>query len=94
MEPTTLILQLPTGDRTHRLSFLCSSTMVLFFFITALGTSSTVMGASTPPQIPLFAEVPSAAPSAIAQALPAPETLKRWVRQQRTMHSIPQHWTL
>ncbi|THI87603.1 MAG: hypothetical protein CAF41_006675 [Nitrospira sp. CG24A] len=89
MEPTTLILQLPTGDRTHRLSFLRSSTMVLFFFITALGTSSTVMGASTPPQIPLFADAPSVAPPAIAQALPAPQTLKRWVRQQRTIALNP-----
>ncbi len=89
MEPTTLILQLPAGDRTHRLSFLRSSTMVLFFFITALGTSSTVMGASTPPPIPLFADAPSVAPPAIAQALPAPQTLKRWIRQQRTIALNP-----
>ncbi len=63
--------------------------MVLCFFITALGTSSTVMGASPPPQIPLFAEVPPAAPPAIAQALPSPPTLKRWIRQQRTMTLNP-----
>ncbi len=85
MEPTTPTPQLPAGDRKHRRSFLRSSTIVLCFFITALGTSSAVMGASTPPQIPLFAEAPSVAPPAIAQALPTPQTLKRWIRQQRTM---------
>jgi len=63
--------------------------MVLCFSITTLGTSSAVMGASSPPQIPLFAEVPIAAPPAIAQALPAPQTLKRWIRQQRTMTLNP-----
>ena len=63
--------------------------MVLCFFITAFGTSSAVMGASSPPQIPLFAEAPSVAPPAIAQALPAPRTLKRWIRQQRTMTLNP-----
>lgn len=47
------------------------------------------MGASTPPQIPLFADAPSVAPPAIAQALPAPQTLKRWVRQQRTIALNP-----
>ena len=90
MEPTTPIPQLPAGDRKHRRSFLRSSTIVLCFFITALGTSSAVMGASTPPQIPLFAEAPSVAPPAIAQALPTPQTLKRWIRQQRTMTFNPE----
>ena len=89
MKPTTPIPQSPAGDGGHCLSLLRSSTMVLCFFITALGTSSAVMGASTPPQIPLFAEAPSVAPSAIAQALPAPQTLKRWIRQQRTMTLNP-----
>ena len=63
--------------------------MVLCLFITALGTSSAVMGASTPPQIPLFTEAPSTAPPAITQALPAPQTLKRWVRRQRTIAINP-----
>src|SRR5512141_3212062 len=89
MEPTTPIPQSPAGDGGHCLSFLRSSTIVLCFFITAIGTSSAVMGASTPPQIPLFAEAPSVAPPAIAQALPAPQTLKRWVRRQRTMTLNP-----
>ena len=89
MEPTIPIPQSPASDGGHCLSFLRSSTMVLCFFITALGTSSAAMGASTPPQIPLFAEAPSVAPPAIAQALPAPQTLKRWVRRQRTMTLNP-----
>ena len=89
MEPTTPIPQSPAGDGGHGLSFLRSSTLVLCFFITAIGTSSGVMGASTPPQIPLFAEVPSTAPPAIAQALPATQALKRWVRRQRTMTLNP-----
>jgi len=89
MEPTTPIPQSPAGDGGHGLSFLRSSTLVLCFFITAIGTSSGVMGASTPPQIPLFAEVSSTAPPAITQALPAPQTLKRWVRRQRTMTLNP-----
>jgi peptidyl-Asp metalloendopeptidase len=89
MEPTTPIPQSPVCDGGHCLSFLRSSTMVLCFFITALGTSSAVMGASTPPQIPLFTEVPSAAAPAIAQALPTPQTLKRWIRRQHTMTLNP-----
>ncbi len=89
MEPTTAISQSPAGDGGHRLSFLRSSTMVLCLSITALGASSAVMGASSPPQIPLFAEVPIAAPPAIAQTLPSPPTLKRWIRQQRTMTLNP-----
>jgi peptidyl-Asp metalloendopeptidase len=89
MEPTTPIPQSPAGDGGHCLSFLRSSTMVLFLFITALGTSSAVLGASTPPQIPLFADAPSVAPSAIAQALPSPPTHKRWIRQQRAMMLNP-----
>jgi hypothetical protein len=47
------------------------------------------MGASTPPLIPLFTEAPSTAPPAITQALPAPQTLKRWVRRHRTMTLNP-----
>ncbi len=89
MEPTTAISQSPAGDGGHHLSFLRSSTMVLCLSITALGASSAVMGASSPPQIPLFAEVPIVAPPAIAQALPSPPTLKRWIRQQRTMTLNP-----
>jgi peptidyl-Asp metalloendopeptidase len=89
MEPTTPIPQSSAGDRGRCLSFLRSRTIVLCFFITTLGTSSAVMGASTPPQIPLFAEAPSVAPPAIAQALPTPQTLKRWIRRQRTMTLNP-----
>ena len=89
MEPTTPIPQSPVCDEGHRLSFLRSRTIVLCFFITVLGTSSAVMGASTPPLIPLFTEAPSTAPPAIAQALPAPQTLKRWVRRHRTMTLNP-----
>ena len=90
MEPTTPIPQSPAGNGGHRLSFLRSRTMALCLSIAALGTSSAVVDASTPPQIPLFAEAPSVAPSAIAQALPAPRTLKRWIRQQRTMTLNPE----
>ena len=89
MEPTTPIPQSPVCDEGHRFSFLRSRTIVLCFFITVLGTSSAVMGASTPPLIPLFTEAPSTAPPAIAQALPAPQTLKRWVRRHRTMTLNP-----
>lgn len=63
--------------------------MVLCLSITALGASSAVMGASSPPQIPLFADVPIAAPPAIAQALPSHQALKRWVRRQRTLTLNP-----
>lgn len=89
MEPTTLIRQSPVGDGGHRLFFLRLATMVACLFVTALGTSSAVMGAATPPQVPLFTEAPSVAPPAIAQALPAPRTLKRWIRQQRPMTLNP-----
>ena len=85
MEPTTPIPQSSADDGGRCLSFLRSSTIALCLSIAALGTSSAVTDASTPPQIPLFTETPSTAPPAIAQALPAPQTLKRWIRQQRTM---------
>jgi hypothetical protein len=85
MEPTTPIPQSSADDGGRCLSFLRSSTIALCLSIAALGTSSAVTDASTPPQIPLFTEAPSTAPPAIAQALPAPQTLKRWIRQQRTM---------
>ena len=93
MEPTAQIPQSSAGGAGHRISFLRSflrsSTMVLCFCLTAFGTPSAVMSASTPPQIPLFAEAPSAVPPAIAQALPAPQILKRWVRRQRTITLNP-----
>ena len=89
MEPTTPIPQSPAGNGGHRLSFLRSRAMALCLSIAALGTSSAVVDASTPPQIPLFTEVPSAAAPAIAQALPTPQTLKRWIRRQRTMTLNP-----
>jgi peptidyl-Asp metalloendopeptidase len=85
MEPTTPIPQSSADDGGRCLSFLRSRTMALCLSIAALGTSSAVADASTPPQIPLFTEAPSTAPPAIAQALPTPQTLKRWIRQQRTM---------
>ena len=89
MEQTTPILQSPTGDGGRRLSFLHSRTMGLCLSIIAFAASAAVVGASTPPQIPLFAEAPSAAPPAMAQALSAPQTHKRWVRQQRTIALNP-----
>ncbi len=48
-----------------------------------------VTGASTPPQIPLFAETTNVAPPPIAQAKPEPQVHKRWVRRQRTMSLNP-----
>jgi len=89
MEPTAPIPQSPAGGAGHRVSYLRSSTMVFCFFLSAFGTASVVMSASTPSQIPLFAEAPSAVPPAIAQVLPAPQLLKRWVRRQRTMTLNP-----
>ena len=89
MEPTAPIPQSPAGGAEHRLSFLRSSTMVFCFFLLAFGTASAVMSAPTPSQIPLFAEAPSAGPPAIAQVLPAPQRLKRWVRRQRNMRLNP-----
>ena len=89
MEQTASILQSPADVAGHRLAFLRSSTMVLCLSITAFGLPSLVTGAATPPPIPLFSEPPSAAPPAIAQAKPAPQALKRWVRQQRNMTINP-----
>ena len=85
MEQTASILQSPADVAGHRLAFLRSSTMVLCLSVTAFGLPSIVTGAATPPPIPLFSEAPSTVPPAIAQTLPAPQRLKRWVRQQRAM---------
>lgn len=85
MEPTPPILQSQTGDAGRRLPFLYRNTAVICLCITVFATPSVVQSASTPSQIPLFAETPNARPPAIAQALPEPQILKRWVRRQRTL---------
>lgn len=89
MRPTTPIPQPPTAGSKPCCSFLRSSAMVLCLCVTTIGTPSTVIWASTPPQIPLFAEAPTTAPPAIAQAMPMPQVLKRWVRRQRVMTLNP-----
>jgi hypothetical protein len=63
--------------------------MVACVCLSVFGTTSAVMSASTPPQIPLFAETTNVAPPPIAQALPEPQVHKRWVRRQRTMTLNP-----
>jgi peptidyl-Asp metalloendopeptidase len=89
MEPSTPILQSETGDAGHRLPFLYRNTAVLCLCVTAFGMPTGVTGASTPPQIPLFAETTNVAPPPIAQAKPEPQVHKRWVRRQRTMSLNP-----
>ncbi len=89
MEPTAPIPQSSAGAAGHRLSFLPIGAMVFCLCVTAFGAHSAVLCASIPSQIPLLTEAPSAAPPAIAQALPAPQILKRWVRRQRTMTLNP-----
>jgi hypothetical protein len=85
MEPPTPIPQSPIPGARHRLPCLYSRTMILCLCVTAFGTPSALLGASTSSPIPLFADTPSEIPPAIAQALPEPPMLKRWVRRQRAM---------
>ena len=89
MEPTAPIPQSPANGAGHRFSFFRSCTMVACVCLSVFGTASAVMSASTPPQIPLFAETAYVSPPPIAQALPEPRALKRWVRRQRTMTLNP-----
>jgi peptidyl-Asp metalloendopeptidase len=89
MEPGTPILQSQTGDAGHRLPFLYRNTVVLCLCVTAFGMPTGATGASTPPQIPLFAETTNVAPPPIAQAQSEPQVHKRWVRRQRTMTLNP-----
>ena len=89
MEPTTPIPQSQAGGRGHRLPFLYSSTMILCLCVTAFGMPTDATGASTPPQIPLFAETTNVTPPPIAQAQPEPQVHKRWVRRQRTITLNP-----
>ena len=89
MEPPTPIPQSSATVTKHRRPLLRSHTIILCLCVTAFGAPAVVMGASTPFQIPLFADTPSAVPPAIAQATPAPQTLKRWVRRHRTMTLNP-----
>lgn len=89
MEPPAPIPQSPADGAGHRLSFLSLGTMAFCLCVTAFGAPSAVLCASTPSQIPLFTEASSVVPPAIAQALPAPQILKRWVRRQRTMTLNP-----
>jgi hypothetical protein len=77
MEPTTPIPQSQAGGIGHRLPFFFSSTMILCLCVTAFGMPTGVTGASTPPQIPLFAETTNVAPPPIAQAKPEPQVHKR-----------------
>ncbi len=84
MGPIAPIPQSSAYGAGHRLSFVRSGTIAIGFCLSAFGTASIAMSTSTPSQISLFAEAPNA-PPAFAQALPAPQRLKRWARQQRTM---------
>jgi hypothetical protein len=89
MDSTAPILQLLTGAARHRLRFFRPSTMGLCLCTIVFGIPSVVMCASAPAPISLFTEAPSEVPPAIAQALPVPQVLKRWVRRQRNMTLNP-----
>ena len=89
MEPTTPIPQSQAGGIGHRLPVLYSSTMMLCLCVIAFGMPAGATGASTPPQIPLFAETTNVAPPPSAQAQQEPRVHKRWVRRQRTMTLNP-----
>ncbi|TKB75190.1 MAG: hypothetical protein E8D46_03465 [Nitrospira sp.] len=89
MGSTKLTPEASRSDMGRQFSSICSSGRILCLVITVLGTPSVVLSASTPSQIPLFAEPSTARPPAIARALPEPQILKRWVRRQRTMTLNP-----
>jgi len=85
MGPITPMLQPLTTIAGHRLPFVRLRAIDLCFCLAAFGAPSVVLGASTP----LFLDAPTATPPAIAQASPAPQIFKRWVRQHRTMALNP-----
>ncbi len=70
---------------SHRLPWLISYIMTVSLCATTFGTSAVEVNASASSQVPLFTETSNGVPPLIAQALPAPQLLKRWVRRHRTV---------